>query len=559
MKFSFKSFSRFIFLSLAFFTVILGNIHLLASGPDRVAIIPFKMNAQKDLTFLKDGIYDMLASRLSKAGKVQVVGREETEKALEAVTGPINEEAARQIGENLNADFVLFGSLTVFGNSVSIDAKMVDVSGKKQKLAFFNHSQGMDEVIPQINIIAGDINENVFGVKSAVTTPPPASSTPSTESEKRDIHAHPETLLNNKVTGKEPSLQGRQNSLLVEKDRDRELSTKFWKSRNFKSFLNGLALGDVDKDGKVETVVAGARSILIYRYENRRLLKVEEINESKYLYFIGVDIADINKNGYPEIFVTSLSSGKNSVSSFVLEYNGKKYVKIVDNVPWYFRVVKMPDKRPVLLGQKNMGKGPFAAGAIHEMTWENSEYLPSVQVLKPERISVIGAAMGDAMNSGDDLVLAYTKTDQLKIFNAGGGEDWTGSDRLGGSTLYYLLPNAEPGTENRQYLPMRVAICDMNKDGKNEVIAVKNHEMAGSLFKDFRKFKKANFVSLSWNGLGFVSNWKTRTITGHIRDFAIGDFDNDGKDELVAGVVIKEGSIVFTTPKSTIIAYEIGK
>ncbi len=557
MKYLFNSTCRILFLSFIF--IIFANINLFAAEPDRVVIIPFKMNAEKDLTFLKDGIYDMLASRLSRAGKVQVVGREETEKALKAVTGPINEETARQIGENLNADFVLFGSLTVFGNSVSIDAKMVDVSGDKQKFAFFNHSQGMDEVIPQINIIAGDINEKVFGVKSTVTTPPPASSTPAPGSQKRDIHAHPETLLKNEVTGEEPPLQGGQNSLLVKDGSTRELSTKFWKSRNFKLFLNGLALGDVDKDGKVETVVAGARSIRIYRYENRRLLKVEEINESKNLYFIGLDIADINQNGYPEIFVTSLSSGKNSVSSFVLEYNGRKYVKIVDNVPWYFRVVKMPEKRPVLLGQKNRGGGPFASGAIHEMTWENSEYLPSVQVLKSGQVSVIGAAMGDVMNSGDDLVVAYTKTDRLRIFNTGGGEEWTGSDRLGGSTLYYILPKTEPGIENREYLPMRVAICDMNKDGKNEVIAVTNHEMAGSLLKDFRKFTKTNFVSLSWDGLGLVPNWKTRTISGHIRDFAIGDFDNDGKNELVAGVIIKEGTIVFTTPKTTIIAYEIGK
>ena len=137
------------------------------------------------------------------------------------------------------------------------------------------------------------------------------------------------------------------------------MSTKFWKSHNFKSFLNGLALGDVDKDGKVETVIAGAHSIRIYRYENRRLIKIEEIQESKYLYFIGIDIADINQNGYPEIFVTSLTSGKNSVSSFVLEYNGKKYVKIVDDVPWYFRVVKMPDKRPILLGTEKYRRRAF--------------------------------------------------------------------------------------------------------------------------------------------------------------------------------------------------------
>ena len=82
MKFSFKSFSRFIFLSLAFFTVILGNINLFAEEPERVVIIPFKMNAEKDLIFLQNGIYDMLSSRLASSDKVQVIGREETEKEI---------------------------------------------------------------------------------------------------------------------------------------------------------------------------------------------------------------------------------------------------------------------------------------------------------------------------------------------------------------------------------------------------------------------------------------------------------------------------------------------
>ena len=58
------------------------------------------------------------------------------------------------MGTGLGADYVLFGSLTVFGNSVSIDAKMVDVSGENRPLSFFNQSQGMDQVIPGINLFA---------------------------------------------------------------------------------------------------------------------------------------------------------------------------------------------------------------------------------------------------------------------------------------------------------------------------------------------------------------------------------------------------------------------
>jgi len=95
---------------------------------NRVAIVPFKVNAEKDLSFLRDGIVDMLTSRLSVEDKVVVLCREEIAKVLKTVSPPINESKARDIGSRLGVNYVLFGSLTVFGESVSMDAKMVDVS-----------------------------------------------------------------------------------------------------------------------------------------------------------------------------------------------------------------------------------------------------------------------------------------------------------------------------------------------------------------------------------------------------------------------------------------------
>jgi hypothetical protein len=62
-----------------------------------------------------------------------------------------------------------------------------------------------------------------------------------------------------------------------------------------------------------------------------------------------------------------------------------------------------------------------------------------------------------------------------------------------------------------------------------------------------------------WNGLGLVPLWKTRKISGRIQDFAIGDFDGDGRKELVVAVIMKEGRAIGTSPKSSIIAYELNQ
>ena len=77
--------------------------------------------------------------------------------------------------------------------------------------------------------------------------------------------------------------------------------------------------------------------------------------------------------------------------------------------------------------------------------------------------------------------------------------------------------------------------------------------------KTFRSFNEAQLILFAWDGLGLAPQWKTRKLSGMIRDFAVGDFNNDGKKELLCAVVIDEGVIATTTPKSTLIALEFSE
>jgi len=550
LKKSFYTKGMLFILCFALFALIIGNSDIAASEPKRVAIVPFKINAEKDLTFLKDGIVDMLESRLSWDDKVTVISREETKKALESVEGPLNETKVREIGAKLDADHVLFGSLTVFGNSMSIDAKLINVSGIKPPLTFFSQGQSMDEVIPKINLFATDINEKVFGRVLHVKT-----TTAQPKETQRDIQAHPEKLMQNGFTGEN---QTAMTKTALPKG-NKKLSKEFWKSRNFKHLINGLALGDVDGDGKIETVIATPHEIHIYKSENNRFFKAKEIVKDRYKYFIGLDIADINKNGYPEIFVTSLNANRNGVNSFVLEYNGQEYNRIVKKSYLYYRVVKLPLRDKVLLGQKRKtgGPDPFSSN-IFEMIWRDSGYEPETQIIRRNRANLMGFTLGDVMNNDQETAVVYNKSDNIQIMNQSGHVISRGSEKYGGSTLYFDMPKSEPGEmENRFYLPMRILIKDLDGDAKYEVIVVKNHELTGKLLEQFRKYTGTQIESLSWDGIGLVSNWKTRKTSGHIRDYAFGDFDNDGQDELIAAVIIKEGTLVGTSPQSTIIAYDI--
>ena len=526
-----------------------------AAEPKRIALLPFKINAEKDMSFLQNGIFDMLTSRLAKEGEVDVIGRQEAESAFKAAGSPdpVTESGARTIGARLNADYTLFGSLTVLGNSISIDAKMVDVAGKTPTTSFFDQSQDLGGVITKVNQIATQINAAVFGrqIEVAQKAAPPAGAA-AAPAPKDDAHAHPEKLL------KGHGAEGEGSPFIMSGAEEQSAFQKFWRSASFRHLINGIAIGDVDRDGKIETVVATPKELIVYRAEGGKFYKAHEVKPDGSRINIGVDIADINDNGYPEIFVTRLTATQSAVQSSVFEYDGTNFIKIVDDSPWYFRVTDVPDRGKLLLGQRHRMQKPFS-GRIFDMQWKNSNYEPESEIKTPRAIQVMGFALGDVLNNKQETAVAYKESDRIQLIDANGKEIWQSSDPYGGSTLFSVGEIQYRGeVQNRLYYPMRLLVTDTNDDGDTEVIVVKNHDIAGGHLEKFRKFTNAHFESLGWDGLGLQARWKTRKISGFVRDYAVGDFDNDGKLELVAAVILSEGAVILVgEPKSTIIAYEL--
>ncbi|MFZ0726063.1 MAG: FG-GAP-like repeat-containing protein [Desulfobacterales bacterium] len=527
----------------------------LAAEPQRVAVLPFKMNAEKDLSFLRNGIFDMLSSRLSDPEKVQVVSRTEVDKALAeetgpAATGPIDEAAARKIGQKLGADFVLFGSLTMFGNSLSIDAEMLDVAGMRPPVTASAQSADMGAVSPQIDQFAAEINSKVFNRQAPAAGP--VATAPRTEAVP-ESRAHPEKLLQG---GAVAGGTAQVSPFITRKEKILQ-TTNFWKSPNFTYFISGLAVGDVDGDGRQETVIVSPDEVTIYRFQNNTFSQIRRLDKVPDRYNIAVDVADINGNGRAEIFVTALNNYKNVVTSYVAEYNGNDYAVIAKDQPWYFRVTDTPARGKVLLGQQNRSNTPYK-GTIYEMQWGAGAYVEQSAVRTPSGVSVLGVALGDVLNDKAETLVACNSGNNLVIATPSGDSLWKSNDKYCGSVQYYAGPKSDKGQEeNPIYLPMRLLVRHQAEaDLKNQVIAVNNHEVANMRWSR-RDFTEANIEALVWDGVSLGNAWSTRKMSRFISDIQIADFDNDGRDELVVSLIIKAGDIILTSAKSTVIAYEL--
>jgi TolB-like protein len=559
--------SAFVFLAItALYTLALIGTAL-AAEPQKVLILPFAINADKDLAYLKKGVADMLASRLATIDQVVVIAAADSGLDLAKIPEAPDVQTAATLGAEARADYVLSGSLTVFGDNVSTDARFVDIHQKQAVLNFSETGNARGEVISHIDHLAARIKEEVFGGKSPpprTASPPQSPASPSEGTEKAETSVagreHPEKLLD-KAAGAE--FGGPEETTAAG-----ELPAVLWKTQSFKTEIKGFALGDVDGDKNNEVVFIDPRTIHIYRQANGRFTKVTEIPGEPLDNFIGVDVADINNNAIAEIFVTSLSS-KNNLRSFVLEWNGTEFKTLAKDENWYFRAIKgSKGAPPLLLGQKG-GFNEAFSGPVSILKWSSGRYAAEDSLRLPRWAMVYGLTAGDVLNDGRQTFVALNKTDNLTILDPEGKEEWTGSETYGGSNVYLLAPAekieatkpgqiTDPTALGGIYLQQRLFISDLDKDNQNEVIVVKNQDVSRGLLHRYRKYTGGHFEALIWDNVGLRGKWKTRNFSGYISDYDVDDFDNDGKDELVFAVVAQSDT-AFSEPKSYFVTWGIKK
>ncbi|MGA2467544.1 MAG: hypothetical protein ABSH06_24765, partial [Thermodesulfobacteriota bacterium] len=138
----------------------------------KVAILPFLIHSQENLDYLREGIYDILLSRITVEGKIVVVERSIVEQALyEERPMRLDEAAATKIGMRVGADYIVLGSLTKIGDYISLDARLISITEDKPPLGVYTQHKGIDDVMVKIGDFAQDIGYKILGRRPMVGRP----------------------------------------------------------------------------------------------------------------------------------------------------------------------------------------------------------------------------------------------------------------------------------------------------------------------------------------------------------------------------------------------------
>jgi len=140
---------------------------------------------------------------------------------------------------------------------------------------------------------------------------------------------------------------------------------------------------------------------------------------------------------------------------------------------------------------------------------------------------------------------------------------WKSDEAYGGSNNFFDLAADTQisrniaGTEEkaRPYVNIRLLAYDINKNGKKDLVVVKNLSTVGRLFQNMKIFSSSEIYDLEWNGLGFAENWRTKKIQGYVADYQIKDVDNDGNVDVVLSLVLSYDLGIHR--KSVVVAYSL--
>jgi hypothetical protein len=138
---------------------------------------------------------------------------------------------------------------------------------------------------------------------------------------------------------------------------------------------------------------------------------------------------------------------------------------------------------------------------------------------------------------------------------------WRSDDVYGGSNNYIANIDKQKANSSEATQPdsafanLRILSFDTNKDGKKELIIVKNLSSVGRIFKNLKLFTSSEIYNLEWDGLGMMENWRTKKINGYVADYCFKDIDNDGKPEIVLALVQSVGGSI--SERSVLVVYEL--
>lgn len=506
------------------------------------AVLPFAVNGPEKFAYLSQGVQDMLVSRLTWQGKFQPLDKSVIDQ--KAKTAPRSDSDAKAAMAALKTDFVVFGSMTIAGDDASLDVKVMDSKGQvTPKTA----QTKLNTLIPAMEGVAKDINTQVF-------KRPDAPRDPKTGQPVEQVNQmNPAFVVNQ--TGENQQVYLNPNFRYAGNTE----TPGSWRSQTLPFAANGIAVGDLDGDGKNEVVLFTNSEIYVMRWQDRQLAQVAKVSGSTRAVQVRASIVNLGGDKSARLVVSSHFD--RLPQSIIYRLEGNKLVAETERLPWYLSAVKLPPRYQLqLVGSKGEQKNLFAGG-VYEMTYSGGKLTPGARLNLPLKANPFNFAYLPE-EAGYKLIVV-DDSDHLEVISGRNDTIAKTEELYAGSGLgiehdSLMAPGASPNQNylwSYYYVPLPLVPVTLGKTP--ELIVSRNISVAAQFFENFRSFSQGEIHALAWDGVGLNLKWKTRRIKGTIMGYDVSDIENDGTKDLVVCLNTFPGATGLKNRRTIVMAYPL--
>jgi hypothetical protein len=300
-----------------------------------------------------------------------------------------------------------------------------------------------------------------------------------------------------------------------------------WQSEELAILGVGMGIGDIDGDGQNEIVIADPGNVYAYKITENKLVKLAEYSAGT-LEIKALDVAKMRKQGLSRIYVTAQNRG--TIASFVLEYRNGKLIPVITDFPYYLRVINYPTQGAILLGQQKAQRKAFE-GPVYRLTDKGDELVVQERFGIPLKIPIFGFAIGDLEGKHKPLIVAYDRSDHLRVYTPDGKKLFVSTEYYGGSDLILRMHGPEersrvetfdnPDTSGEYFFRPRMLATDFRGDSGQQILATTHSSKTLRMLTHTKMLEEGQVLALAWNGDVLEEKWRTPKIAGTIIDFTV--------------------------------------
>lgn len=311
----------------------------------------------------------------------------------------------------------------------------------------------------------------------------------------------------------------------------------------------GMAVMDFDRDGQKETAIAYEDRVEIYRLLGRQWQSVARVDLGSRLKALALAAIDLTGDGSPELYLSAADGEQ--LASVVVELSGTSFQIVSRNHPWLMRVVDLPGKGPVLLGQEMLAKKVAFGDELIQLQRQGAKLVRGAGAGVPKNTNLYGF-LPLPETDGRTVFVRLAANSSLQVVTGEGEVLWQGAETVGGNEGF--VERIDPEVFKEQMVK-RLYLDAAIKPGRAGEILVPVNE-GSTLLGNYRSFEKSQLKALRWDGRALEEQWHTKPQGGYLSDFTLADVDNDGAQELVMTVLFTHAGFM-SKARSNLVVYEL--